>query len=372
MYQQEYDGNQRERGGTSPRGRLSDEQQQNETSRKNVQQPDAGGLNRLNSYCIQGYRSHYSATQHPNTTSVAVNIQASSPASATSFPVKLHRVLQLAETEGFQSVISWCTRNDIDEWSSSGGTAFKVHDPKKFVDEIIPRFFPTMSKFNSFVRQLNLWGFSRVRSKDSLANGSYRHPGFSHNHWDLSHLCMKRTKTKGLYVRGSGGAKTAKHSNGRRYATLGRGISKPTPARGEQDFLFVPEKTHTSGIVMVPPQKESSSYNTSSLPLPSPLAVLSAASAAGSFHSPLMLRTISSGTPSTIPEQRGSISDVTINVASPHRGNDGVVGLAPVPHQGSQGDMIPERDFRYIMLGIEIGQRQQEVECIQLGVDGHP
>jgi HSF-type DNA-binding len=124
-----------------------------------------------------------------------------------SFPTKLHEVLQLAKIEGFESVVSWCdvgisvSRSFIEECRISGSTPFKVHDPEKFLGNIVPRFFPMMGKFKSFLRQLNLWGFSRVRSKDPL-NGSYYRPLFAR---DRAELCpsIKRTKTKGLYVRGS-------------------------------------------------------------------------------------------------------------------------------------------------------------------------
>jgi len=127
---------------------------------------------------------------------------------STSFPTKLHEVLQLAMIEGFESVVSWCdvetstSRKFIEECRMSGSTPFKVHDPEKFLQCIVPRFFPLMGKFKSFLRQLNLWGFFRMRSKDPL-NGSYYRPLFAR---DRAELCLniKRTKTKGLYVRGSG------------------------------------------------------------------------------------------------------------------------------------------------------------------------
>ena len=136
---------------------------------------------------------------------------------STSFPTKLHEVLQLATIEGFEDVVSWCdaeistSRKFIEECKISWSTPFKVHDPEKFLQCIVPRFFPLMGKFKSFLRQLNLWGFFRMRSKDPL-NGSYYRPLFAR---DRAELCLniKRTKTKGLYVRGSGRSEQGEVAN---------------------------------------------------------------------------------------------------------------------------------------------------------------
>lgn len=41
------------------------------------------------------------------------------------------------------------------------GRAIKVHDERRFLDELAPKFFK-ISKFRSFTRQLHLWGFRRI------------------------------------------------------------------------------------------------------------------------------------------------------------------------------------------------------------------
>jgi hypothetical protein len=66
------------------------------------------------------------------------------------FPWRLHIVLDAAEREGFSDIVSW-----IDD------SSFKVHDAERFVDEIMPRFFQ-QTKYKSFQRQCNLWGFDRI------------------------------------------------------------------------------------------------------------------------------------------------------------------------------------------------------------------
>jgi hypothetical protein len=66
------------------------------------------------------------------------------------FPWKLHELLQ--ETgKGHSAVVSWLP----------GGKAFKVHNKEDFCDELMPAFFNS-SKYKTFQRSLNLWGFKSV------------------------------------------------------------------------------------------------------------------------------------------------------------------------------------------------------------------
>jgi hypothetical protein len=61
-------------------------------------------------------------------------------------------------------------KNDILTWMPHG-RAFLVHKPKEFVEEILPNFF-AMSKFPSFQRQLNLYGFSRFATGQDKVSGA--------------------------------------------------------------------------------------------------------------------------------------------------------------------------------------------------------
>lgn len=81
------------------------------------------------------------------------------------FPQKLHFLLNQAEKEGFNHIISWV--ND--------GAAFKVHDSNAFLKEIMPLWFD-QSKYESFRRQLNLYGFQRISRGPS--RGVYYHQFF--------------------------------------------------------------------------------------------------------------------------------------------------------------------------------------------------
>lgn len=69
------------------------------------------------------------------------------------FPEKLHRLLRDAEENGESDVISFFPH----------GRAFAIHHEERFCREIMPRYFK-QSRFSSFQRQLNLYGFTRITS----------------------------------------------------------------------------------------------------------------------------------------------------------------------------------------------------------------
>lgn len=96
------------------------------------------------------------------------------------FPFKLHRVLNDAETNGFDHIVSW----DPD------GKAFKVRDHDAFASQIMPKYFD-QTKYKSFQRQINLYGFSRVSK--GAQKGSYNHECFVRGE---PHLCLKMKRQK--------------------------------------------------------------------------------------------------------------------------------------------------------------------------------
>ena len=81
------------------------------------------------------------------------------------FPFKLHDMLLAAEQEGFTSVVSWLPMQD----------AFRVHITDEFAEKILPRFF-NQSKYKSFQKQLNVWGFVRITKGPD--RGGYKHTLF--------------------------------------------------------------------------------------------------------------------------------------------------------------------------------------------------
>jgi hypothetical protein len=68
---------------------------------------------------------------------------------AFEFPTRLHDLLEQAEERGYGDVISWVDEN-----------GFKIHDKEKLVP-ILNQCF-RITKFKSFLRQLQAWGFRRV------------------------------------------------------------------------------------------------------------------------------------------------------------------------------------------------------------------
>jgi hypothetical protein len=67
------------------------------------------------------------------------------------FPRKVYRMLDDAEQNpSYQAIVSWAEE----------GMAFKVHNKKLFVDNILPIYFD-MTQYASFRRQLNMYSFER-------------------------------------------------------------------------------------------------------------------------------------------------------------------------------------------------------------------
>lgn len=97
------------------------------------------------------------------------------------FPWKLHMVLEASEQLGFEDIISW-----------QGENAFKVHDQKRFESQIMRRYFKK-TQYRSFQRQLNIYGFHRM--KVGIATGSYTHPFLVRGQSELCSF-MFRTKIK--------------------------------------------------------------------------------------------------------------------------------------------------------------------------------
>jgi hypothetical protein len=67
---------------------------------------------------------------------------------SNTFPWKLHEMLDSVE---YDRIVSWLP----------DGVSFKVHNPATFVREVLPKFF-LQTKYKSFQRQLNIWGFERI------------------------------------------------------------------------------------------------------------------------------------------------------------------------------------------------------------------
>lgn len=69
------------------------------------------------------------------------------------FPCKVYEMLEDADDQGFQDVVSW----------NKEGNGFMVHNKDRFTLEIVPKYY-NQTRYKSFQRQLSLYGFQRTTS----------------------------------------------------------------------------------------------------------------------------------------------------------------------------------------------------------------
>lgn len=108
------------------------------------------------------------------------------------FPQRLFDLLEKAddgrEPEELSSIISW----------NPNGKHFRVHNRKVF-EQIIQKKYFNQSKYASFRRQLNLWGFERIPDQEKEQNslyygGCYFHPLFQRHD---RRLCCSMSRVVG-------------------------------------------------------------------------------------------------------------------------------------------------------------------------------
>jgi hypothetical protein len=114
--------------------------------------------------------------------------------SSESFPLKLFKMLSEVESLGLAKAVSWFPH----------GRAFAVFDIQTFTEKIMPRYF-TQTKWTSFLRQLSLYGFTRL-SKDP-DRGGYYHENFLRGRPLLASK-MKRRKIKGTKFKATSSPET--------------------------------------------------------------------------------------------------------------------------------------------------------------------
>ena len=116
-----------------------------------------------------------------------------------SFPQQLMKMLNDPDNA---RVVAW----------TSGGDAFIVHSKDQFVSEVMPVYFGKRSKFTSFTRKLNRWGFARNNQGEN--KGAYSHPLF-HRGDPSSHEKMSCASQPGQgTIRGRGGGKAKRRNSG--------------------------------------------------------------------------------------------------------------------------------------------------------------
>ncbi|KAL3768707.1 hypothetical protein ACHAWU_006808 [Discostella pseudostelligera] len=100
----------------------------------------------------------------------------------TNFPSKLHQILSNPE---YAHIISWMPH----------GRAWKIHNKDLLIRDIVPKYF-VQSKYESFTRQLNGWGFKRLHQSGNDFN-AYYHECFLRNMPHLTVLLKRVAPNQG-------------------------------------------------------------------------------------------------------------------------------------------------------------------------------
>jgi len=99
------------------------------------------------------------------------------------FPTQLHDMLSQAEVEGYSNTCSWLPH----------GRAFTIHDRQRFAEKVMPLYFRG-TRFASFHRQLNLYGFIRIMRRNE-DHGAFYHELFLRGRPDL---CARILRVKSM------------------------------------------------------------------------------------------------------------------------------------------------------------------------------
>lgn len=154
------------------------------------------------------------------------------PSSKLPFAWKLYEMLETVHKNKVDTdIVSW-----VDD-----GKAFKVHDLKRFVNEIVPTYFK-QSKYKSFQRQLYFYGFTREASsgKEGHTPGSYRHPRFVRGQktWCLS-MAPKKSKKRSSSKSPVNGASTTNSQ-----PSIAREVSGELSLPGASNMTSFPLQQH--------------------------------------------------------------------------------------------------------------------------------
>jgi len=122
----------------------------------------------------------------PDEVAVGNTNQANARGPQEHFPLKLHKIIESSEMEGYSSIISWL----------SHGRAFKIHDIDQFTEKIMQKYF-FQTKLASFQRQLKVYGFRKLSKSDK---GAYYHELFLRGRRGL---CPGIVRSKAVLSRGA-------------------------------------------------------------------------------------------------------------------------------------------------------------------------
>jgi HSF-type DNA-binding len=89
---------------------------------------------------------------------------------------------------------SMSSHSDIIRWLPHG-RAFRFYDKERLVNELLPRYLKRQTKFASFQRQLNMYGFLKLTG-DHADKGGYYHPLFLRGRPALSKLIFRNDESE--------------------------------------------------------------------------------------------------------------------------------------------------------------------------------
>lgn len=147
--------------------------------RKNNDDNDSATYNEKEKTKNQGYNKSENSKDNHRISITNITSQ------KVAFPQVLHMMLETAKSGGYDDVVSW----------QQHGRAFLVKDKERFVTTVMPRYF-NQTKYRSFQRQLALYGFIRINTKNHEDFGAYRHEHFLQGHPDRVND-IRRTPIKG-------------------------------------------------------------------------------------------------------------------------------------------------------------------------------
>jgi hypothetical protein len=143
-----------------------------------------------------------SATSSDGRSSITSGVSVSgAPAAGISrnltFPFVLYTLLEDASTLGFEDIVSWLP----------AGNGLKVHNTKDFEERIMGKYFQNQTRYKSFLRQLNFYGFSRVTK--GQWKGCLYHEMFKRGSPSLCHNIKREKRPDSADRGGRGGGRSA-------------------------------------------------------------------------------------------------------------------------------------------------------------------
>jgi hypothetical protein len=146
---------------------------------------------------IGGVRQHSTVSLQHQSGVASPPVQSSN---SFQFPWKLHDMLEQAEHEGLQGIVAWQGEG------AAYGTSFKVFKPQIFVGKLMPKYFK-QTKYKSFQRQLNLYGFTRIN--EGPGKGGYKHKYFLRGNKALCQYISRQSNDDSAATKSAGAGVTS-------------------------------------------------------------------------------------------------------------------------------------------------------------------